>query len=124
MKSVYYFSVLLVLTALGGLGCQGGKPQGAVSKTNSAADEEAEIHTNLGKLNAEDRRLAEAQKSCAVEDDNRLGSMGVPLKVMIKDQPVFLCCKGCQKTALANPDQTLAKVEELKNKSKDPAPGK
>jgi len=42
--------------------------------------------------------------------------MGVPVKVMVKDQPVFLCCKGCQKEALADPDKTLARVKELRAK--------
>jgi hypothetical protein len=37
---------------------------------------------------------------------------------MVKDQPVFLCCKGCQKKALADPDKTLAKVKELRDKVK------
>lgn len=79
-------------------------------------DDEAAIAANLAKLSAEDRKLAEAQKFCPVMADNRLGSMGVPTKVMIKDKPVFLCCKGCRRKALANPDATLAKVEELKAK--------
>jgi hypothetical protein len=37
---------------------------------------------------------------------------------MVKDQPVFLCCKGCRRKALADPDKTLAKVAELKAKVK------
>jgi hypothetical protein len=46
--------------------------------------------------------------------------MGVPFKVMVKDQPVFLCCEHCKKSAVANPDKTLAKVEELRKKSAGP----
>ena len=53
----------------------------------------------------------------------RLGVMGRPIKVMIEDDerqihPVFLCCKGCRRKALADPDKTLAKVEQLKAKVK------
>lgn len=77
-----------------------------------------EIKAARGKLSPEDRTLVEAQEYCAVTDDSRLGGMGVPIKVMVKDQPVFLCCKGCQRKALADPDRTLAKVEELKAKVK------
>jgi hypothetical protein len=33
---------------------------------------------------------------------------------MIKGQAVFLCCAGCESTAEADPDATLAKVAELK----------
>jgi len=52
--------------------------------------------------------------------------MGVPFKVAIKGQPVFLCCSGCREKALANPESTLAKVESLKAaaaKSADPKKG-
>ena len=79
-------------------------------------DDEAEIKASLDKLSPEDRKLAEAQRFCAVENDNRLGSMGAPFKIMVKEQPVFLCCKGCAKEAQKNPEQTLAKVKELKAK--------
>ena len=74
----------------------------------------AKIEANLAKLRPEDRELAEAQVFCPIMMQKRLGSMGPPIKVMIKDQPAFLCCKGCQRKALANPDATLARVEQLK----------
>jgi hypothetical protein len=76
-------------------------------------DKEAKIKESLAQLDPADRKRAEEQKYCAVETKNRLGVMGKPVKVMIKDQPVFLCCKGCEKKALADPDKTLARVEEL-----------
>jgi hypothetical protein len=72
---------------------------------------------NLAKLSPEDRKIAEAQRFCAIEEENPLGGMGKPLKVMIKGKPVFLCCGGCRKQALAEPDKTLAKAEELRKKS-------
>jgi hypothetical protein len=78
---------------------------------------EAEVKTNLAKLSAEDRKLAETQRWCAIDDENRLGCMGPPVKVMLKGQPVFLCCGGCRKQALAEPDATLTKVKELKAKA-------
>ena len=53
-----------------------------------------------------------------MDTDNRLGSMGKPVKVMVKGQPVFLCCKGCQAKAQADPDKALRRVEELKAKAK------
>jgi hypothetical protein len=40
--------------------------------------------------------------------------MGVPVKVTVKGQLVFLCCEGCVKRALADPDRTLAEVQKLK----------
>lgn len=78
--------------------------------------EEADIKASLGQLSPEDRKLAEKQSSCVVESENRLGSMGVPVKVLVKDEPVFLCCKSCRKKALADPDKTLAKARELRAK--------
>ena len=80
--------------------------------------DEADIKEARAGLSPEDRRLVEAQDFCVVMPDKRLGVMGTPIKVMVKDQPVFLCCKGCRRKALADPDKTLAKVEELKAKVK------
>src|SRR5690348_11312722 len=81
----------------------------------------ARIQSNLAKLSPADRRLAEEQKFCAVETENELGSMGVPVKIMIKDQPVFLCCKGCRQTAEQDPDKTLVMVKKLRAANAAPA---
>ena len=81
---------------------------------------EKEGKGGLSKLAPEDRELAEEQQFCAVEGENRLGAMGTPYKVMIEGQPVFLCCKSCEKEALAHPEQTLARVKELKAKAAHP----
>lgn len=68
----------------------------------------------LAKLSKEDRAAAEAQKYCAIQTKGLLGSMGAPIKLDLNGTPVFLCCKGCSGKAMANPKETLAKVEELK----------
>jgi uncharacterized protein (TIGR03000 family) len=86
-------------------------------KAVTPADQAAEATANLAKLSPEDQKLAEAQKFCVVENETLLGAVGVPVKVMVKDQPVFLCCKACVKQAQADPDKTLAKVKELKAKN-------
>ena len=99
---------LLLMVPLGLLGCG----QAAAPK-----DGNDKVQANLAKLSPEDRKLAEEQGFCAVESENRLGSMGTPYKVMVKDQPVFLCCKGCVQTALDEPDRTLAKVKELRSRT-------
>jgi hypothetical protein len=96
-------------------GGTGSKSQGGVTvRPSTPDDEDAKVAATLAKLSNADRRLAENQKHCPVLKDSRLGSMGVPIKVMIEDQPVFLCCKSCDKAALANPKETLMKVEQLK----------
>jgi multidrug efflux pump subunit AcrA (membrane-fusion protein) len=94
----------------------------------AASTEEAKVRIALAKLSAPDRRLAEAQQFCAVQSANRLGSMGPPVKIMIQDQPVFLCCSGCRQEAIDHPQQTLATVANLKagkspkNKAKENMP--
>src|SRR5262249_41982374 len=67
----------------------------------------AEVNANLAKLAPEDRRVAEGQKFCAVQEGIRLGSMGVPVPVMLRGRSVFLCCGGCVEKARSDPDQTL-----------------
>jgi hypothetical protein len=90
------------------------------TKTAAKSDEE-EIKESLAALSPEDRKLAEAQKYCANATKSRLGSMGTPEKVMVKDTPVFVCCGHCKKGVLEDPDKTLAKVEELKKQAADEA---
>jgi len=106
---------LLALCVIVGCSTQEGK-QGAANKTTEAnkGPDEAEIKANLESLSPEDRKLAEEQKFCATETEHRLGSMGKPVKLTIKDKPVFVCCKACVKKAQADVDATLAKVEQLK----------
>lgn len=73
----------------------------------------ARINANLAKLSPADQQLARTQVFCAIDQDSRLGSMGPIHKVMVKNQPVFLCCKGCAAEATAHPDETLLKVQNL-----------
>jgi hypothetical protein len=99
-------------------GCQSSeeKPR-ASGKVMEQEAGEADIRTSLAALTPQDRKLAEEQKFCAVESENRLGSMGTPFTVMVNGQTVFLCCKGCRKKALADREKTLARVRELKSKT-------
>jgi hypothetical protein len=112
------FFALFVPAALAG--CSGGNGQPREEKAGEHKHEggDDKVKANRAKLSPEDQALMETQDFCAIETENRLGVMGPPIKVMIKDQPVFLCCKSCQKKAEADPDKTLAKVEELKAKHK------
>ncbi|MBA4192601.1 MAG: hypothetical protein C0467_31925 [Planctomycetaceae bacterium] len=103
-------------------GCNGNK---ATPHTNAATGpskaEEAkpdEVAVERTKLSPADRALVEAQEWCVVSTEERLGSMGPPVKLEVKGRSVFICCKGCKSKAEADPEQTLAKVEELKAKAK------
>lgn len=100
----------VLLAVLGLVGCS--------SSPSSHPDKNAAVQAQRGKLTAEDRPLVDAQEWCVVNTDERLGSMGPPVKIEVGGQPVFLCCAGCKRSALADPDKTLAKVRELQAKAK------
>lgn len=89
----------------------------AAVKPSAALDQK--ITEALAKLSPDDRKVAESQKFCAVLETNRLGSMGTPVKLIIDDQPVFLCCSSCRATALRNPQQTLTKAKSLAGGRRD-----
>jgi multidrug efflux pump subunit AcrA (membrane-fusion protein) len=96
-------------------------PTGGVSTQPAPApnssSKAAKFKAVLAKLSPEDRRLAEEQGFCP-ETENPLGEMGVPVKITLKGQPVFLCCKSCENEAREHADETLAKIAELKAKMK------
>jgi multidrug efflux pump subunit AcrA (membrane-fusion protein) len=83
-------------------------------------DRVSTVKNNLAKLSTPDRKLAEAQRLCPVLR-KRLGSMGVPVKVLLKGQAVFLCCRACEADARDNPDKTLVATEKLKQGSEPTA---
>jgi hypothetical protein len=117
---IRYRSVILLammVTSLAMTGCNNNTnaPQAGAQKEQPKLDEVAE---ERAKLTPTYRALVEAQEWCVVSNDERLGAMGPPLKLDIKGQPVFVCCKGCKKKAEADPDGTLAKAENLKAKAK------
>lgn len=58
---------------------------------------------------AADAPLIARQATCPVMDAS-LGSMGQPVKVMVGDKAIFLCCKGCVKKIQADPARYLAAV--------------
>jgi uncharacterized protein (TIGR03000 family) len=74
--------------------------------------EEASIAENLAKLSPIDRALAQKQQFCAVQQGIRLGAMGTPVKIMVKGQPLFLCCESCIARAQSDPERTLANAQK------------
>src|SRR5207302_243934 len=72
--------------------------------TQSPKREEDQVRAGVAQLSVADRRLADAQRFCPIQSDNRLGAMGAPVKILIQGQPVFLCCKGCRQEALDHPN--------------------
>lgn len=106
-----------VVFAVAGCGRPSAPPRVAAPATVTDGEGES-VRAERAKLSPEDRALVDSQEWCVISSDERLGSMGPPLKLDIKGQPVFVCCKGCRKKAEADPDKTLKKVEQLKSKAK------
>jgi uncharacterized protein (TIGR02231 family) len=94
--------------ALGGAGMAPLPPLPAISPAD-----QIKIRAAMEKLSPEDRKIAEAQIFCAVDQESALGTMGPIRKVMVKNQPVFVCCKGCEEEAKAHPDDTLLQLQRL-----------
>jgi hypothetical protein len=60
-------------------------------------------------LSPEDQRLVDRQKICPVTEEP-LGSMGVPVRVVVAGRVVFVCCKGCTPALTKNPEKYLPKL--------------
>lgn len=59
-----------------------------------------------------DKAAIQKQKQCPVMDEP-LMSMGVPWKIYVKKQAVFVCCKGCIKKVHQKPDYYFEKTQKL-----------
>ncbi len=56
---------------------------------------------------AADTALIAQQAKCPVLGEP-LGSMGKPIKMMVGDKPIFLCCEGCINKVRAEPNKYLS----------------
>ena len=116
-------TTILGAAALSGCGGASSSPPAKEVPAAATKGEVDEVAAERAKLSAEDRALVDAQEWCVVSNDERLGSMGAPIKLDIQGQAVFVCCKGCVRKAEADPEKTLKVVAELKAK-KAAAPAK
>jgi hypothetical protein len=67
--------------------------------------------TFVTKLTDADRQAAESQKLCPVSEE-RLGSMGLPIKVVADDQAFFICCESCKGDAMERFDELYFKAHK------------
>ena len=120
MSRFRFAAATALFTALVLSGCRrdADKPQTGAPPAPAKDAQPDEVAGERAKLSPDDRTLVEAQEWCVVSTEERLGAMGPPLKLDIKGQAVFVCCKGCKRKAEADPDKTLAKAGELKAKVK------
>ena len=98
---------------IGGFQTAGAGPANNAPLPPISPADQVKIRTALEKLSPEDRKLAEAQSYCAIYQDTALGTMGPILKVMAKNQPLFVCCKGCEAEVKAHPDEAILQFQRL-----------
>jgi RND family efflux transporter MFP subunit len=98
----------------GGSGGSKGGSNVTTVRPSTPEDPDAKLAASLAGLSAEDRALVESQKFCPILKNNRLGSMGPPVKLDVEGQPVFVCCEACQEQALDDPQKTLAQVAKTR----------
>jgi Cu(I)/Ag(I) efflux system membrane fusion protein len=67
----------------------------------------------IDQLPNSEQTIALAQVICPVTDF-KLGSMGVPRRVMVNGEPVFICCEACREGLLEEPDMYLAKLQDYR----------
>jgi len=126
MKRSLFFTILLAVVSILNAGC--GETSPAPRQTGGAnASSESHEHgshdhgvaesgmekmkAELAKLLPEDAASVEKQHFCPVSGE-MLGSMGAPIKVDLNGESVWICCDGCKKKVLDNPDKYLAKIHK------------
>jgi Cu(I)/Ag(I) efflux system membrane fusion protein len=95
-----------------------GRPKAGPEPRVAMAALEPRHLKNVEQLPEADRKLALKQRICPVTGF-ALGSMGVPVKITLRGQTVFLCCKGCLGKAKRNPDEMLKRLAEAAQASGD-----
>lgn len=99
----------------GGSGGSGGSRNSVTTvRPTTPEDPDAKLAASFEALSAEDRVAATSQRFCPILTQNKLGSMGTPVKLSIDGTDVFLCCEGCRDKALSDPAQTLEKVKKFR----------
>ena len=86
------------------------EPSGPMAASDEPSDEVGE---NIARLPAADRALAQRQRLCPITQ-MPLGSMGVPYKMVVQGNPLFLCCEACKAKVDSDPQAVLKKVEQAK----------
>ncbi|MEL7496067.1 MAG: efflux RND transporter periplasmic adaptor subunit [Planctomycetota bacterium] len=81
-----------------------------LAKAEAEAEEIAKAFAELEPL---DRELAEVQVICPVSEVKLgAGGMGVPIRVKLAERDVMICCEGCRKPLLDDPDKYLKILDE------------
>ncbi len=78
-----------------------------------AENEEEEL--DFEGLSLEDRKLAKAQEVCPVSDQ-KLGSMGTPIRIEHDGRVIFFCCAMCKPKFEKDPETYLAKLQKKESR--------
>ncbi|MEM7475354.1 MAG: hypothetical protein AAF483_10210 [Planctomycetota bacterium] len=70
-----------------------------------------EIRTGVFEATLADAEAILAQGKCPVMK-KKLGGMGTPQKVKVKDKAVYICCLGCARRLRSDPDKYLAFIDQ------------
>ena len=81
--------------------------QPQVTFTQRFALTQARPAVAIAALAEPDRAAIARQRVCPVSG-GVLGSMGTPVKLLVGDQPVYLCCQGCIGKVRENPEKFVA----------------
>ncbi|MHC4398940.1 MAG: hypothetical protein ACYTG0_04600 [Planctomycetota bacterium] len=82
------------------------EPQVAFSQTFALT--QARPTVTVARLAESDRPAIAKQRVCPVSG-GQLGTMGTPVKLLVGNQPIYLCCQGCIGKVRANPKKFVAK---------------
>lgn len=70
------------------------------------------LSVNVVPLTEADRPLIERQRICPVMDAG-LRDHGTPIKLLVNNQPLYLCCEGCIEEVQKNPQHYVNKLAQL-----------
>lgn len=88
-------------------------PERAAKPQKMVPGFDATMLAAIRQLPADDQPAALSQVICPVTK-LKLGSMGVPPKVSVAGKEIYLCCEGCRKGLLTDPDGYIDLLETMK----------
>ena len=116
MKTFFACVVIAGAVTLIASGCSRHSEKTPTSPLNAAAP------TATAAIEPEIKKVERTNDSATGDHGHKPGAHGGIMISLGRDsfhaEAVFVCCKGCEKKAKLNPDKTLAKVEQLKAKTK------
>lgn len=104
-------TMLVAITLFGCSKPADNKPQQSAAPAAELTPDQVAAYAELPEA---ERTVAEKQAICPVSD-HKLGTMGKPYKVTVKDKDgkdhdIYLCCEGCKEDVEKEPEKFIAKL--------------